>query len=56
MFALDCIRDHFICFGATTDPETAATWGVGIDGTDACAGCCSICGDGIFPVDDLTCP
>jgi hypothetical protein len=56
IFVVDCVRHHDICFGATTNPGTASSWGVGIDGTETCAGCCTTCGSGSFPTDELTCP
>jgi len=41
---LSCRAGARICYGATTDPQTKLSWGVGLDGTAACEDCCASCG------------
>jgi hypothetical protein len=42
---LSCRTGANICYGARRDPETSTYWGVDLDGSRSCDGCCNTCRD-----------
>ena len=38
--SMTVLRSAKLCLGATTDPVTSASWGVGISNTTGCSACC----------------
>lgn len=43
-YKLSCVRGETICYGAAVKGNYSLYWGVGINGKNACKGCCQTCG------------
>ncbi len=41
--SLNCVRGEKICYGASVSGNSRFYWGTGIDGKQACKGCCFVC-------------
>jgi hypothetical protein len=50
--AVECIDGELLCFGAS---EGDLHWGVGLDGTRECEGCCVTCADDVVEMPVLRC-
>jgi hypothetical protein len=48
---ISCVKDERICYGGETGDRF---WGVGLDGTAGCTGCCQSCG-GNYATTQFTC-
>jgi hypothetical protein len=55
-YALQGNMDSQVCFGACISTNANVYWGVGIDGTQGCQGCCSTFGKNDPTPVSLTCP
>lgn len=53
--ALDCYTGDKICFGGRQDIHRLF-WGVDIDNSKSCVGCCFTCADDTVTIGPLTCP
>jgi len=52
-YSLQCTTGAKICFGAS---DSTGYWGVGVDNTESCSGCCNTCANTTVTPNDLTCP